>query len=179
MTLVSFAAILRKRASEATAHNPRYFSPGAPYVNLMLVTFLLLGAAMYILAQFYGVIGLIQSAPDNGGMSLISSPFTSNLILSLSLLYHYALLTTSTRSLRRKRLHRLHEHGYLHYWRHQPRALDPRQGTHHLRHPSMAERGVRRRCRRSSVEASTDVHEDLVRVCNGSEVCDDTTPCEV
>jgi hypothetical protein len=40
----------------------------APYLNLTLITLLLLGAVMYFIAQFYGVEGLVQSAPDNAGM---------------------------------------------------------------------------------------------------------------
>ena len=41
----------------------------APYINLALISFLLMGAAMYFIAQFYGIEGLVQSAPDNGGKS--------------------------------------------------------------------------------------------------------------
>ncbi|EXJ70273.1 uncharacterized protein A1O5_06341 [Cladophialophora psammophila CBS 110553] len=40
----------------------------APYLNLALIVFSLLGAAMYFIAQFYGVEALVQSAPDNGAL---------------------------------------------------------------------------------------------------------------
>ncbi len=43
----------------------------APYLNLVLILFLLLGAPMYFIAQFYGIEGLVQSAPDNGGKYLL------------------------------------------------------------------------------------------------------------
>jgi hypothetical protein len=40
-----------------------------PYVNLFLITSFVAGAILYVLAQFYGVIGLVQSQPDNGGFA--------------------------------------------------------------------------------------------------------------
>jgi hypothetical protein len=40
----------------------------APYLNLASIVLLVLGAAMYFIAQLYGVQAFVQSAPDNGGM---------------------------------------------------------------------------------------------------------------
>ena len=44
----------------------RRLSPFTPWANLGLIMAMLMGAAMFVFAQFYGVEALVQSAPDNG-----------------------------------------------------------------------------------------------------------------
>jgi len=49
-----------------TGRRHRVLSPLSPYVNASGVTFLVLGAILTVLAQFYGVLAFTMSAPDNG-----------------------------------------------------------------------------------------------------------------
>lgn len=50
-------------------HRHKYLSPAAPYCNAFLIAFLIIGAILYVLAQFYGVLAFVQSAPDNGAFA--------------------------------------------------------------------------------------------------------------
>ncbi|KAI9773259.1 MAG: hypothetical protein M1839_002171 [Geoglossum umbratile] len=48
-----------------------------PYINLSLILLLAVGGVLYVLAQFYGVIGLVQSQPDNGSFAASWNPDSS------------------------------------------------------------------------------------------------------
>lgn len=50
----------------------------APYFNLLLVVFLVVGAITGVISQFYGVLGLIQSAPNNADFAGSGSTDTSS-----------------------------------------------------------------------------------------------------
>lgn len=40
-------------------------SPAAPYINLLVISFSIIGVATALISQFYGVLAFIQSAPNN------------------------------------------------------------------------------------------------------------------
>ncbi|KAH0566347.1 hypothetical protein GP486_000253 [Trichoglossum hirsutum] len=70
MTVVSFVYASTTSKDEATSTptaTPDYHSPSyTPYINFFLITSLAIGAVTGILAQFYGIVGFIQSQPSNG-----------------------------------------------------------------------------------------------------------------
>lgn len=49
-----------------TGRRHHALSPLSPYLNASGITFLILGAILTVLAQFYGVLAFTMSAPDNG-----------------------------------------------------------------------------------------------------------------
>ncbi|KAI9763907.1 MAG: hypothetical protein M1840_009019 [Geoglossum simile] len=74
----AFIAGTRPRYQYHPSHDT--ISLFTPYVNLSLTISFVVGAVLYVLAQFYGVIGLVQSQPDNGSFAAIqsSSPGSSH-----------------------------------------------------------------------------------------------------
>ena len=60
---------IRQRQRPQPHRRHKYLSPTAPYVNALLVMTLIIGAILYALAQFYGVLAFVQSAPDNAAFA--------------------------------------------------------------------------------------------------------------
>jgi hypothetical protein len=52
--------------SATTVQHHRRRPTYAPYMNLILITSFAIGATAALLSQFYGILGFIQSQPDNG-----------------------------------------------------------------------------------------------------------------
>ncbi|KJX99850.1 hypothetical protein TI39_contig350g00004 [Zymoseptoria brevis] len=61
--------VVTQRRRPRPHRKQKYLSPMAPYINALLVAVLITGAILYVLAQFYGVLAFVQSAPDNGAFA--------------------------------------------------------------------------------------------------------------
>lgn len=66
------------RIHESKSHFRGHRHTFAPYINLLAVTFLVIGAILGVISQFYGILGFIQSAPNNAEFAGAGSTDTSH-----------------------------------------------------------------------------------------------------
>lgn len=78
MTILAFILASPATSTEATEegtnhhHHKEGQHPGpsyTPYLNLILITAFCIGATAALISQFYGILGFIQSQPDNGAFA--------------------------------------------------------------------------------------------------------------